>query len=52
MFTNKRYEEAYDYFSKAIEFSNEATEGQHIFYANRAATLNQMERFEEAWTDS
>ena len=52
MFMNKRYEEAIEFFSKAIEFSTENTEGRHIFFANRAAALNSLERYEEAIIDA
>jgi serine/threonine-protein phosphatase 5 len=52
MYAQKRYAEAYDFYSKAVEVSTEATENVHIFYANRAMCLLGLHRYEEALSDS
>jgi tetratricopeptide (TPR) repeat protein len=52
MFTNKRYAEAFELYTKAIELSNEQTENVHIFYANRAISLMEMSKYSEALDDS
>lgn len=49
---NKKFQEAVDHYTKAIEISTPETEGQHIFYSNRAMSLIKLERYADALEDA
>ena len=52
MYTNGRYSEAIEFYTKALENSQSDTPNLHIFHGNRAAALHELERFEEALADA
>lgn len=45
---NRHFTKALEYYDKAITLSKPDTEGVHIFHCNKAASLIELNRFEEA----
>ena len=45
----KQYQEAYDYYSKAIELSKDKP--SHVYFANRANASLEMKKFNDCITD-
>jgi stress-induced-phosphoprotein 1 len=47
-FKNKKFDEAIDYFTKAIEQNG----NDHVFYSNRSGAYASLEKYEEAFNDA
>jgi tetratricopeptide (TPR) repeat protein len=45
---NRHFTKALEYYEKAIALASADTEGVHVFHCNKAASLIELERFEEA----